>query len=241
MTTEHDHIVKAFDEDLKHVDTVIAEMGGLVEAQLAAAIEAMVQRDAEKAEKIISKDESVDALEKNLDRSIIKLLALRQPMAEDLRVLIAALKIGSAIERIGDYARNIAKRTLTLAQVPAIGPANTVARLGQHVIGMLKSVLDAYLKRDAEKAEDVRRSDREIDAMYTSLFRELSTYMMEDTRNITSCTHLMFAAKNIERVGDHIATIAECVIYLVRGHLPENRRPSDGPDVIPAMSSGLRH
>ena len=241
MTAEHDHIVKAFDQDLKHVDTVIAEMGGLVETQLAAAIEAMVRRDAENAENIISKDESVDALEKDLDRSIIKLLALRQPMAEDLRVLIAALKIGSAIERIGDYARNIARRTLTLAQVPAVGPAKTVARLGQHVIGMLKNVLDAYLTRDAAKADDVRHSDREIDAMYTSLFRELSTYMMEDTRNITSCTHLMFAAKNIERIGDHITTIAECVIYMVRGNLPENRRPGDGTVLTAVVSDGLRH
>jgi phosphate transport system protein len=201
----------------------------------------MVRRDAEKAEAIISKDEHVDALEKDLDRSIIKLLALRQPMADDLRVLIAALKIGSAIERIGDYARNIARRTLTLAQVPAVGPAKTVARLGQHVISMLKSVLDAYVTRDADKADDVRRSDREIDAMYTSLFRELSTYMMEDTRNITSCTHLMFAAKNIERIGDHITTIAESVIYLVRGDLPENKRPSDGLGTIAAISEGLKH
>lgn len=233
-----DHIVKAFDQDLKHIDAVIAEMGGLVEAQLADAIETMIRRDAERAERIIANDERVDALEKDLDRGIIKMIALRQPMADDLRMLIVALKIGSSIERIGDYARNIARRTLTLAQAPSMPAAQTVARLGQLVQRMLKNVLDAYLTRDADKAEDVRRSDREVDAMYTSLVRELLTYMMEDPRNITPCTQLMFAAKNIERVGDHITTIAENVIYLVRGDLLENKRPDDGPGPLTVIPGG---
>jgi phosphate transport system protein len=222
MTT--DHIVKAFDQDLKRVDTIIAEMGGLVETQFVAAIEAMLKRDVERAETIIAADERVDELEKELDRSVIKLIALRQPMADDLRMLIAALRIGGAIERIGDYARNIAKRTLALAQVPSVAPAQTVARLGQLVLEMLRNALDAYLTRDAAMAYDVRRSDHDADAMYTSLFRELLTYMMEDPRNITSCTHLMFAAKNVERIGDHVTTIAENVIYLVSGDVPENKR-----------------
>ncbi|MEK7821281.1 MAG: phosphate signaling complex protein PhoU [Pseudomonadota bacterium] len=233
-----DHIVKAFDQDLKHIDAVIAEMGGLVEAQFADAIETMIRRDAERAERIIANDERVDALEKDLDRGIIKMIALRQPMADDLRMLIVALKIGSSIERIGDYARNIARRTLTLAQAPSMPAAQTVARLGQLVQRMLKNVLDAYLTRDADKAEDVRRSDREVDAMYTSLVRELLTYMMEDPRNITPCTQLMFAAKNIERVGDHITTIAENVIYLVRGDLLENKRPDDGPGPLTVIPGG---
>ncbi|MBM3566035.1 MAG: phosphate signaling complex protein PhoU, partial [Alphaproteobacteria bacterium] len=140
-----DHIVKAFDQSLRNIDAVIAEMGGLVEAQLADAIETMTRRDAERAERIIANDERVDALEKDLDRGVIKMIALRQPMADDLRMLIVALKIGSAIERIGDYARNIAKRTLTLAEGPSIPAAQTVARLGQLVQRMLKNVLDAYL------------------------------------------------------------------------------------------------
>ncbi len=223
MTTEH--IVKAFDQNLKHVDAVIAEMGGLVETQVAAAIEAMLKRDVERAEQVIAADERVDELEKELDRSVIKLIALRQPMADDLRMLIAALRIGGAIERIGDYARNIAKRTLALAQAPPMAPAQTVARLGELVLEMLRNALDAYLTRDAAMADDVRRSDHDADAMYTSLFRELLTYMMEDPRNITSCTHLMFAAKNVERIGDHITTIAENVIYLVSGDAPQNKRP----------------
>ena len=235
-----DHIVKAFDQDLKHIDAVIAQMGGLVEAQLADAIETMTRRDVERAERIIANDAQVDALEKDLDRGIVKMIALRQPMADDLRTLIVALKIGSAIERIGDYARNIAKRTLTLAQAPSMPAAQTVARLGQLVQRMLKNALDAYLTRDADKGEDIRRSDREVDAMYTSLVRELLTYMMEDPRNITPCTQLMFAAKNIERIGDHITTIAENVIYLVHGDAVENKRPDAGPESFTVISGGTK-
>ena len=241
MTT--DHIVKAFDQDLRRLDTMIAEMGGLVETQFAAAIEAMLQRDVERAEQIIAADERVDELEKELDRSVIKLIALRQPMADDLRMLIAALRIGGAIERIGDYARNIAKRTLALAQAPPVAPAQTVARLGELVLEMLRNALDAYLARDAAMAYDVRHSDHDADAMYTSLFRELLTYMMEDPRNITSCTHLMFAAKNVERIGDHITTIAENVIYLVSGDVPENKRPKGDETstvVAPPAETGRR-
>ena len=219
-----DHIVKAFDQDLKRIDAIIAEMGGLAEAQFAAAIEAMLRRDVEHAERIIAADERIDALEKELDRGVIKLIALRQPMADDLRMLIAALRIGGAIERIGDYARNIAKRTLALAQAPSVAPAETVARLGRLVLEMLRSSLDAYLSRDVARAHDVRRSDQNADAMYTGLFRELLTYMMEDPRNITACTHLLFAAKNVERIGDHVTTIAENVIYLVSGDVPANKR-----------------
>lgn len=222
MTT--DHIVKAFDQDLKRIDAIIAEMGGLAEAQFAAAIEAMLRRDVEHAERIIAADERIDDLEKELDRGVIKLIALRQPMADDLRMLVAALRIGGAIERIGDYARNIAKRTLVLAQAPSVAPAETVARLGRLVLEMLRNALDAYLSRDAARAYDVRRSDQDADAMYTGLFRELLTYMMEDPRNITACTHLLFAAKNVERIGDHVTTIAENVIYLVSGDVPANRR-----------------
>ncbi|MBM3854688.1 MAG: phosphate signaling complex protein PhoU [Verrucomicrobia bacterium] len=238
-----DHIVKAFDQDLKRIDAIIAEMGGMAEAQFAAAIEAMLCRDVEQAERIIAADERIDALEKELDRGVIKLIALRQPMADDLRVLIAALRIGGAIERIGDYARNIAKRTLALAQAPSMAPAEAVARLGRLVLEMLRSALDAYLSRDLARAHDVRRSDHDADAMYTGLFRELLTYMMEDPRNITACTHLLFAAKNVERIGDHVTTIAENVIYLVSGTVPESKRPKsdETPSIVVSASPADRH
>jgi phosphate transport system protein len=230
-----DHIVKAFDQDLRRVEAIIAEMGGLAEAQFAAAIEAMLRRDVEQAERIITADKRVDKLEVELDRVVIRLIALRQPMADDLRMLIAALKIGASIERIGDYARNIAKRTLALAQAPSVAPAETVARLGRLVLEMLRNALDSYLSRDVARAHDVRRSDQDADAMYTGLFRELLTYMIEDPRNITACTHLLFVAKNVERIGDHITNIAENVIYLVSGAAPDSKRPKgDETDAVVA-------
>jgi len=223
MTSEH--IVKSFDDDLKHLDNIIAEMGGLAEAQLADAIEALVRRNVELAEKVVASDERIDALEQELDDRAVAILALRQPMADDLRAIISALKTGSAIERIGDYAKNIAKRTVALSQVPPMGPAQSIARLGHLAQRMIKNVLDAYIARDAAKASDVRQSDHEVDAMHTSLFRELLTYMMEDPRNITPCTHLLFVAKNIERIGDHATGIAENVLFLVLGGAPETGRP----------------
>lgn len=223
--TPTEHIVKSFDQDLKHLDSIIAEMGGLAEAQLADAIDALVRRNGAKAEKVVAGDERIDNLEEALDQAAIKVLALRQPVAEDLRAIVAALRIGSAIERIGDYAKNIAKRTVALAQVPPMGPAQSIARMGDLAQRMIKNVLDAYIARDVEKANDVRQSDAEVDAMNTSLFRELLTYMMEDPRNITPCTHLLFVAKNIERIGDHATSIAENLIYLVRGDSPGRERP----------------
>ncbi len=223
-----DHIVKSFDEDLRKLDNIVAEMGGLAEVQLAAAIDAMLKRDAEKAEKVIEQDKRLDELESHIDLAATQLLALRQPMAEDLRVVICALKTAAVLERIGDYAKNIAKRTIALSQTTPLGPARTVARMGQLVQAMIKNVLDAYVNRDADKAEDVRRSDEEVDALHTSLFREVLTYMMEDPRFITSGTHLLFVAKNIERIGDHTTSIAKNVYILVHGSAPtEERRKGD--------------
>ena len=222
------HIVKSFDTDLKRIDSVIAEMGGLAEVQLAEAIDVLTKRDVEKAEQVIAADERLDTLEREVDELCIRIIALRQPMADDLRVVIAALKTSSALERIGDYSKNIAKRTIALSQAPPMGPARAIARLGRLVQSMIKTVLDAFIERDAEKAEDVRASDVEVDAMHTSLFRELLTYMMEDPRNISPCTHLLFVAKNIERIGDHATAIAENIIFLVKGDTPaEKRRKGD--------------
>jgi len=219
-----DHIVKSFDADLRKLDNIIAEMGGLAEIQLADAIDAMLKRDAEKAELVIEHDNRLDELETQLDERATELLALRQPMAEDLRAVICALKTSAVLERIGDYAKNIAKRTIALSQTAPIGPARTVARMGQLVQGMIKNVLDAYVSRDADKAEDVRHRDEEVDALHTSLFREVLTYMMEDPRFITSGTHLLFVAKNIERIGDHTTSIARNVYVLVNGVEPEEQR-----------------
>lgn len=222
MTTEH--IVKSFDDDLRRLDNIIAEMGGLAEMQIADAIDALVKRDVEAAEEVIDRDRRIDDLEHELDELATTILALRQPMAEDLRVVIAALKTSAVLERIGDYAKNIAKRTIALSQAPPIGPTRTIVRMARLVQGMIKNVLDAYMNRDADKANDVRDSDEEVDALHTSLFRELLTYMMEDPRVIGAATHLLFVAKNIERIGDHTANIAKNVHVLVHGEPPSTRR-----------------
>ncbi len=221
-----DHIVKSYDEDLERLDNLIAEMGGLAEAHLADSIDALIRFDTETANRIVSDDRKIDDLESEVDKLAVQVVALRQPMADDLRVVITALKISSNIERIGDYAKNISKRTMTLAKTPAIGSSvNTIARMGGVVQGMIKNVLDAYVARDADKAADVRRRDEEVDQIHSSLFRELLTYMMEDPRKIGTCTHLLFIAKNIERIGDHVTSIAEQIHFMVHGTFPSDDRP----------------
>jgi phosphate transport system protein len=220
------HIVKSFDDDLNHLVSSIAEMAGLAERQLADSISAMMRRDEQLASRVIEQDKGLDILEENIDGSVVKMLALRQPQAVDLRAIIVALKISSDLERVGDYAKNIAKRTITLMQAPAIVPAtNTIVRMGTIVGGMISNVIDAYLNADVLKAREVRERDLDVDQLHTSLFRELLTYMMEDPRNITSCTHLLFIAKNIERIGDHVTNIAENVHYLVSGENITGDRP----------------
>jgi len=219
-----DHIVKSFDEQLKRLENLIAEMGGLAEVQLADAIEAMSKRDLEQAERITAADQRIDDLELLVDHEAISLLALRQPMAMDLREIVGALKAAGMLERIGDYAKNVAKRTAVLVEMAPVPSAQTVVRLGGLAQEMIKDVLDAYIARDADKAELVRQRDKELDALHTSIFRELLTYMMEDPRSITACTHLLFIAKNIERIGDHATNIAEVVEFLVNGRVPADER-----------------
>ena len=223
------HIVKSFDDDLNHLVSTIAEMAGLAERQLADSISAMMRRDEQLASRVIEQDKGLDNLEENIDGQVVRILALRQPQAIDLRAIVVALKIASDLERVGDYAKNIAKRTLTLMQAPAIAPAtNTIVRMGTIVGGMISNVVDAYLNADVLKAKEVRARDLDVDQLHTSLFRELLTYMMEDARNITACTHLLFIAKNIERIGDHVTNIAENVHYLVAGeNIAEDRPKSD--------------
>lgn len=222
----NDHIVSSFKADLGRLDNMIAEMGGLAESQLSRSIEALCKRDLEAAERIIPADKKIDALEEEVYEFTVKLLVLRQPVADDLRIIISAIKISSVIERIGDYAKNISKRTIVLKEGPSLtGALNTVSRMGDLVQIMIKQALDAYIERDAQKAGDVRARDREVDLLHTSLFRELLAYMMQDPRYITPCTHLLFVAKNIERIGDHTTGIAEQVHFMVHGEMPADERP----------------
>ena len=220
-----EHIVKSFGAELNRLESVIAEMGGLAEVQLADAIDALVHRDREKAEKVVATDRRIDQLEGEVDALTIRLLALRQPMAEDLRAVITALKTSSIIERIGDYAKNVARRTAALSEPPPRGIAKGIVRMGTLTQGLIKGALDAYMERDLEKANQVLLGDEEVDLLYTSLFREFLTYMMEDPRNITPYTHLLFVTKIIERIGDHATNIATNVHFLVRGKVPDEARP----------------
>jgi phosphate transport system protein len=220
-----EHIIKSYDEELGRLNKTIVEMGGLAESQLAEAIEAVAKRDSDLAARVVEGDAKVDELEREADNLAVRLLALRQPMARDLREIFAALKIGSDLERICDYAANVAKRSIALAQTPPIQPVHALPRMGTLALALVKDVIDAYVERDADKAMLVWRRDEELDEMYSSLFREFLTYMMEDPRNIGPCTHLLFMAKNIERIGDHATNIAENLYYLVHGTPLTEARP----------------
>jgi len=234
------HIVSAFDEDLGQIEAQLLEMAGLVEIQIADAAEALAKRDAELGGKVRSKDKRVDELENEIDNLAVNLLALRQPMAEDLRRVVSTLKVSANLERIGDYANNVAKRTTVLAQEQPIGSsANTIKRMCKLTQDMLHDVLQAYMARDLAVAEEVRDRDEEVDQLHNSLFRELLTYMMEDPRNITACMHLLFVAKNVERIGDHITGIAEQVHYMISGKMPsDDRRKGDVTSYISIDSDG---
>jgi phosphate transport system protein len=220
-----DHTVKAFTEKLESLAATVAQMGGLAEAQLANAIDAIGKRDTALAESAVGGDKEIDLLQQSIEDQALKLLALRQPMAVDLRETLAAIKIASELERIGDLAKNIAKRAIVLNREPPIRLTQSLARMGRQALAQLKHVLDAYSDRDAGAAESVWRHDGEIDETYNSLFRELLTYMMEDPRTIGHSTHLLFVAKNIERTGDHATNIAEVVYHMVSGGVLASERP----------------
>jgi len=223
-----DHIVKAYDEDLANLKTMLAQMGGLAEDHLAKAIDALSKRDTKLADVVITQDEKIDALELQIEERAILVIARRQPMARDLREIMVAIRIASDLERIGDLAKNIAKRALVLNREPPIRLTQSLARMGKAAQNQLKEVLDAFTSRNAEEAEAVWNRDGEIDEIYNSLFRELLTYMMEDPRTIGLCTHLLFVAKNIERCGDHCTNIAEVVYHMViGGHLASERPKAD--------------
>jgi len=229
-----EHIVKSFTEQLDALANSVAQMGGLAEAQFANAIEAIAKRDTKLAETAIGTDDRVDRIQQTIEDQALKLLALRQPMAVDLRTTLAAIKIAYELERIGDLAKNIGKRALVLNREPPIRLTQSLARMGRQSLMQLKTVLDAYSDRDAEAAKTVWRHDEEIDELYNSLFRELLTYMMEDPRTIGLCTHLLFVAKNIERAGDHATNIAETVYHMVSGtYLRVDRPKADVTSTTP--------
>jgi len=223
----HDqHIASAFDRDLEAIQAQIMKMGGLVEAAIADAAKSLETRDEELANEIRAGDKAIDALEEQINQETARVIALRAPTAIDLRLILSVIKISGNLERIGDYAKNMAKRTgLLVNMTPVSDSASALRRMAREVEVMLKDALDSYIQRDADLARDVIDRDREVDQMYTSLFREFLTFMMEDPRNITACMHLHFIAKNLERMGDHVTSIAEQVVYLVTGEAPEDARP----------------
>jgi phosphate transport system protein len=220
-----EHIIKSYDEELARLNKTITQMGGLAESQLAAAIEAVVQRDSELAAQVVEADAEVDRLEREVDNHAVRMLALRQPMARDLREILSSLKIAADLERICDYAANVAKRAIALNVLPPVKPVHALPRMAKMAQSLIKGVLDAYVAREPDRAMEMWARDEELDEMYSGLFRELLTYMMEDPRNITPCTHLLFMAKNIERIGDHATNIAENVWFLVHGTPLNQVRP----------------
>ena len=220
-----DHIVRSYDQELESLHAAIIQMGGVMESQLQAAIECVMKRDSQMAGQIVQGDERLDEYEMQIDADVIRMLALRQPMASDLREIISALKIAADLERMGDYAANVAKRAIALSQVPPVKPVAGIPHMGRIVMEIIKDVLDAFTERDLEKALAAWHRDEKVDDLYTSLFRETLTYMMEDPRNITACTHLLFTAKNIERIGDHATNIAENIHFLIEGRPITDARP----------------
>lgn len=237
-----EHTVHSYDDELRRMTNLVLQMGGLVESQIAAATVAVSHRDSEAAEKIVENDAQIDEIELEIDMLVTKLLALRQPMAIDLRGIIGALRIAGDLERMGDLAANIAKRSIALAQTREIDSFWMIPRMASLVQSMVKEVLDAYVENDLDKAHHVWETDHEVDEMYNGLFRQLLTYMMEDPRSITACTHLLFAAKNLERIADHATNMAEIISYRQTGEysMRERRKGDDtatfAGKTVPAQS-----
>lgn len=222
---EHQHIASAFDRDLEAIQVMLMKMGGMVETAIVEGARSLETRDIELAEKVRAADSEIDRLEEQLVEEATRVIALRAPTAGDLRTVMTVLKISSNLERVGDYAKNMAKRTTVLASSTAIeGAGDSIRRMSREVNMMLKDALDAYTQRDDELAMQVIMRDEDVDQLYNALFRQLLTHMLEDPRNITPCMHLHFIAKNVERMGDHVTSIAEQVVYLVTGELPDEGR-----------------
>ncbi|MEI6485772.1 MAG: phosphate signaling complex protein PhoU [Sphingomonadales bacterium] len=229
------HTVKSFDEDIAQLRAVITRMGGLCETQIAEAVEALVARNVEAATTVVEQDKRMDALEAEAEVLALRIIALRAPLADDLREVVAALKIGSVMERIGDYAKNIAKRTAVVAQSQPVGPAVIIPEMARAVIEIIRDTLDAFVDRDAEKALAILQRDQQVDEFYNSLFRSLLTFMMENPHYITPSTHLLFVAKNLERIGDHATSVAEMVYFTVTGQRPAERPKTDSTASVYAL------
>jgi phosphate transport system protein len=225
MADQPEHIVKSYAQELANLRDRIIQMGGMVEAQVAAAADAVMHQDSDAAIRAVEQDPAVDALERDIEAQVIQMLALRQPMAQDLRQIVTSLKMTGDLERIGDYAANVAKRSIVLSEFSLPYSLSGFANMSRLVQENLKLIIDAIGEDDPEKAMQVWRADRAVDDIYNAIFRELVTYMMEDPRNITPCTHLLFIAKNMERIGDHATNIAETVYYAVTGDVLSEQRP----------------
>ena len=238
---DEQHIASAFDRDLEAIQAHVMKMGGLVEDAIRNSAKSLKRRDEELADQVRKADAAIDALEEQINQECALLLALRQPAASDLRTVLTVMKIAGNLERVGDYAKNLAKRTSVLVHMqPIDGAGGAIRRMAKEVQLMLSDALDAYMRRDLDMAQDVRERDLEVDQMYNALFREFLTFMMEDPRNITACMHLHFIAKNIERMGDHVTAIADQVIYHVSGELPEDSRPkATAANYDPASLDGI--
>jgi phosphate transport system protein len=233
-----EHIVTSYENELRDLTRNVAEMGGRAERLVADSVAALLKRDTELAERVIVQDKAVDVLQREIEEDSIAMIARRQPLATDLREIVSALRVAGDLERIGDLAKNTAKRALALdGEYRAQKQLRGVEHMSEIAIEQLKAVLDAYSNHDDARAIEVWKRDGEIDAIYTSLFRELLTYMMEDPRHITLCTHLLFAAKNIERIGDHATNIAETVHYLVIGEQLSDERPKSDTSSLTKMSA----
>lgn len=228
MQQSREHTLKAFDQDLDRLRALISQMGGLAEHAITEAMRCLVQRDAEGAEKVVADDKKLDALEVETERRAVQLIALRAPMAGDLRDVVAALKIAGVVERIGDYAKSIAKRVALLDNMGKIEPLSLLPEMARIAVEMVHNVLDAFLDRDAEAARAVCQRDDAVDDFYDSIFRTLLTHMMENPQTIGESAHLLFVAKNLERVADHATNIAEMVYYAATGeHMTD--RPGKSP------------
>ena len=231
---EHNHIVKSYDQEQAALLDELIRMGEMSVAQLEAALDVLERRDDRAAERVIANDDAIDALEHQVNQDVVRLIR-RGPLATDLRIILAALRVASDIERIGDLAANIAKRSMALNLAPPLPHTRGLDALGRLAARQVREVLDAYVRRDGEAALRVRAHDAELDTLYTGLFRELLTYMMEDARAITPCTHLLFMAKNLERIGDHATNIAENVWFLVHGEElmpPRDKRDESSTTVV---------
>jgi phosphate transport system protein len=229
-----EHTVRAYDEELDAITAELSRMGGLAEVEVTDCIRAIARRDLALAQTVIGRDAKLDELEREIERKSIVLIALRQPVAEDLRRIVAAMKISSNLERCGDLAKNIAKRAMIIAESEPLTPlTRSIERMGELVAARLKDVLDAFAAREVDRAIAVWQRDQEVDEHYDAIFRELLTYMMGDPRTITSCAHLLFVAKNLERIGDHATNIAEILHYEITGvELPEQRPKWDALERI---------